>query len=241
MRGKILQYNGNDGTGTIVANGQQHRFTLANWVGDAVPGTGKTVEVELADGQVSSVALVGDDVLMRERASEIGGKLGGLVGGLGGTLARSGTDGGGGAAAVGSMTARYGTTLLVAYAVFLFGTTIFKALTIPMLGVGWTLFDMAGFLSQLGGGGGVKMLLILSYLSIGLPLIWPDRRAWLALLLPLGTMAWAIVKAMSAGGRMGGGASGPDLGDFGIFGFYLPLAASVVLALQAFKRFSSPS
>ncbi|MES2124944.1 MAG: hypothetical protein V4503_09705 [Gemmatimonadota bacterium] len=239
MRGKILQYNGNDGTGTIVANGQQYRFTLASWVGDAVPGTGKTVEVDIADAQVRSVELVGDDVLMRERASEIGGKLGGIVGGLGGTLAKSAAERAGTGATPGTLTARYGTPLLIAYAVFLFGTTVFKALTIPMLGVGWTLFDMAGFLSQLGGGGGVKMLLIFSYLSIGVPLFWHDRRAWLALLLPLGTMGWAIVKAMSAGGRMGGGASGPGIGDFGLFGFYLPLLAALVLALQALKRFSS--
>src|SRR5262245_50857699 len=82
MRGKILQYNGNDGTGTIVADGQQHKFSLSNWRGDTAPTVGKAVEVTMDGGQVQSVMLVGDDVLMREKASEIGGKLGGLVGGL---------------------------------------------------------------------------------------------------------------------------------------------------------------
>lgn len=239
MRGKILQYNGNDGTGTIVADGQQHRFALANWKGDAVPAAGKTVEIELADGQIRSVMLVGDDVLMREKASEIGGKLGGLVGGLG-SLAKGGGGGGGGAAVAGSIMERYGMPTLVAYAAFLLGTTMFKAVSIAMLGMGWTLFDMAGFLSQFGGGGGIKMLLIFSYLAIGVPLLWRDRRAWLVLLLPVLTMVWAIVKAMSAGGHTGGGdGMGLGPGDFGILGFYVPLLASVFLALQGFKKFAS--
>ena len=69
MRGKILQYNGNDGTGIIVVDGNQHKFALANWKGDAAPVVGKTVEVVVTDGAVQTVTLVGDDVLMREKAA----------------------------------------------------------------------------------------------------------------------------------------------------------------------------
>lgn len=237
MRGKILQYNGNDGTGTIVAGGEQHRFALAEWKGDAVPAVGKAVEFSLAEGRVQSATLVSDDVLMREKASEIGGKLGGLVGGLGSSLVQAGSDGGGGALA-GSIVDRYGRATLGAYAAFLIGTTMFEAISIAMLGAGWTMFQLAGFLSMVGGGGGIKTLLILSYISIGVPLVWRDRRAWLALLIPLATVAWAVVRAVSASGGPGGGAGlGP--GDFGILGFYLPMAAAVYLGLTGFRKFAS--
>jgi hypothetical protein len=235
MRGKILQYNGNDGTGLIVADGQQLRFSLANWKGDVVPAAGKTVEITVADGHIQTVMLVGDDVLMREKASELGGMLGGLVGGLGSTLAKGGAGGGGGAAVAGSIVERHGMPTLAAYGAFLVGTTMFKAVSIALLGAGWTLFQLAGFLSMVGGGGGIKMLLVLSYLSIGVPLVWRDRRGWLALLLPLLTMVWAIIKAMSANDGTGGGGPGP--GDFGILGFYMPLAAAAFLGLTGFRKF----
>lgn len=239
MRGKILQYNGNDGTGIIVADGQQHRFALSHWKGDAVPAPGKTVEVALADGQVQSVTLVGEDVLMREKASELGGKLGSLVGGIASGISKEG--GGGGAALGASVLDRYGKPTLVAYGLFLLGTTMFKAISIPMLGGGPTMFQMAEFMSAFGGGGGIKMLLVLSYLSIGVPFFWRDRRAWLALLLPLLTGVWAVIKAMSIGGGGGGGGGGIGLGDFGIFGFYLPILAAVYLGLTGFRKFAANS
>ncbi len=240
MRGKILQYNGNDGTGIVVADDKQHRFSLAHWKGDAVPALGKTVELVVVDGQVQTVMLVGDDVLLRERASEIGGKLGGLVGGLRGSLAKggAGSGGGGGAAGAGSIVERFGMPTLVAYGSFLVGTTMFKAVSIAMLGAGWTMFQLADFLSMAGGGGGIKMLLIFSYLSIGVPFFWRDRRAWLALLLPLLTMVWAVIKAMTAGGE-GGGGGGPGPGDFGIMGFYLPIVAAAFLGLTGFRKYTS--
>lgn len=234
MRGKILQYNGNDGTGIFVADGQQHRFTLASWKGDHAPAVGKTVEAVMADGQVQSVALVGDDVLLREKAEELGGKLGGLVGGLGGTLAKGGA--GGGAALGGSIVERFGAMTLAAYAVFLIGTTMFKAVSNSLIGFGFSMWQLASFLSTFGGGGGIKLLLILSYLSILVPFLWRDRRAWLALLIPLVTMIWAVIRALSAGGSGGGGV---DMGDFGILGFYLPLIASVVLGLAGFRKYKA--
>ena len=235
MRGKILQYNGNDGTGIFVADGQQHRFTLAGWKGDHAPAVGKTVEAVMADGQVQSVALVGDDVLLRERAEELGGKLGGLVGGLGSTLAKGGA--GGGAALGGSIVERFGAITLGAYAVFLVGTTMFKAVSNSLIGFGFSMWQLASFLSTFGGGGGIKLLLILSYLSILVPFLWRDRRAWLALLIPLLTMVWAVIRALSAGG--GGGGGGVGMGDFGILGFWLPLIASVVLALAGFRKYKA--
>lgn len=233
MRGRILQYNSNDGVGIIVADGQQHKFAIANWKGDTAPAVGKTVEVVLADGQVQTVMLVSDDVLLREKTAELTGKLGSLVGGI------AGSAGGGGAGGLGgSIIERYGKPTLIAYAVFLIGTTLFKAVSVSMLGsgMGWSMFDIAGFLSMTGGGGGIKALLILSYFSIAVPFFWRDRRGWLALLLPVITCVWALLKARSAmGGDMGGG-GGPSLG---ILGFWLPCAAAAYLGFAGFKKFAT--
>lgn len=228
MRGKILQYNGNDGTGIIVADGQQHRFSIANWKGETAPTVGKTVEVTMADGQVQSVMVVGDDVLMREKASELGGKLGGLVGGL--------ASGAGGGNVGSSIVELYGVPTLAAYGVFLIGTTMFKAVSVAIMGMGWTMWQLASFLSAFGAGGGIKMLLILSYLSILVPFFWRDKRAWLALLLPLLTMVWSVIRALTSGG---GGDGGVGLGSFGILGFWLPLVAAVYLGLVGFRKFKS--
>src|ERR1043166_5736361 len=96
MRGKILQYNGNDGTGIVVVDGQQHKFGIAAWKGETAPAVGKTVEVVLADGAVQSVMLVGDDVLLREKTAELTGKLGHLMGEAGGARANAGAPGGAG-------------------------------------------------------------------------------------------------------------------------------------------------
>ena len=223
MRGKILQYNGNDGTGIIVADGAQHRFSVTHWKADTAPVVGKTVEMVMADGQVQSVSLVGDDVLMREKASELGGKLGGLVGGL---AARSGEGGGGNVGA--NLVAFYGVPTLVAYGVFLIATLFFAAISIPMMGMlggggGPTLWALSGL------SGGLKLLMVLSYLSIGVPFFWRDKRAWLALLVPALTMVIAVVKANSMGG----------LSSLAVLGFWLPVAAAAFLGFVGFRKFTS--
>ncbi|HEV8611982.1 MAG TPA: hypothetical protein VGQ73_00645 [Gemmatimonadales bacterium] len=228
MRGRILQYNGSDGSGVITADGQQYRFTIAAWKSETAPAVGKTVELVLVGDQVQTVTLVGDDVLLREKTAELTGKLGGLVGDL--------TKRGG---AGGSLVARYGVPLLVAYAVFLISTLAFNALSMQMLGVkqGVSLFDLgkAFAASGGGGGGGVKLLLLLAYASIATPLVWPDKRAWLALLLPLLAVLWgflSIRRAMSGAGPMS------ELFSYGL-GFYLAVIAAVVLAVGAWQRYRS--
>src|SRR5688572_10097160 len=191
MRGKILQYNGNDGTGILVADGQQHRFTLASWKGDHAPAVGKTVEAQMADGQVQSVALVGDDILLREKAEELGGKLGGLVGGLGGTLAKGGA-GGSGVSLGGSIVERFGAVTLAAYAVFQIGTTMFKAVSNSLIGSDFSMCQPASSRSAGRGGAGTTQLLVLSCAATPAPDLGRDRRACLALLSPLQTMVCAV-------------------------------------------------
>lgn len=220
MRGKILQYNGNDGTGIITAEGQQLRFTIANWKGDAAPAVGKTVEAVVTDGQVTTVMLVGDDVLMREKASEIGGRLKGLGSSIAG-------QGGGGNLGAG-IVALYGPITLAAYAVFLIATLFFAAISFALGGLiagagGPTLWQLSGL------SGGFKLLLLLSYLSIGVPFFWRDKRAWLALLVPVLTMVFALIKANGMGG----------LGSVSVLGFWLPAVAAGYLAFAGFRKFTA--
>jgi hypothetical protein len=229
MRGRILQYNGSDGSGVISAEGRQYPFSIAAWKSEAAPAVGKTVELTLAGEQVQSVTLVGDDVLLREKASELTGKLGGLVG----EIAK-----GGGTGAGGSLVTRYGTPVLVAYLVFLLSTLAFNAISMQMLGMkqGVSLFDLGkAFAASGGGAGGVKLLLLLAYASVAAPLVWRDKRAWLALLLPLVAVLWgwlSIRRAMSGAGPMS------ELFSYGL-GFYLACLAAIVLAIGGLQRYRS--
>ena len=220
MRGKILQYNGNDGTGIIVADGQQHRFALAQWKGDTVPAVGKTVEVVVGDGQVQTVMLVGDDVLMREKASEFTDKLKGLSSSI--------TAQGGGGNLGAGIVALYGPITLGAYGVFLIATLFFAAISIPLMGLvggggGPTLWALSGL------SGGLKLLLLLSYLSIGVPFFWRDKRGWLALLVPALTMIFVMLKASGMGG----------LSSVSVLGFWLPAVAAAYLAFAGFRKFTA--
>ena len=264
MRGRILQYNGTDGTPTIAAENQKYKFDIGMWKSPTAPTVGKTVEIVVQDSQLSTVTIVPDDVLLREKTAELGGKLSGLVSGIGksagapGGSSSSGANAAGGAAVMSGaapglnlganpIVQRYGTLTLGAYAVYLIGTLVFNAISITFLGSsqGKPLYDIANLLSQLGGGGGVKFMLIIAYLSIGVPIVWKDRRAWLALCLPLLAVLgaiWSGVHAINsaAGGFGGGGQGGPGVGDlFSLgFGFYLSLAAGLVLAWCGFQRFT---
>lgn len=251
MRGKIIQYNGADGSGTVVVDGRQHRFALESWRGDSAPAINKVVEVTLENDLIASVVAVGDDILLKEKAVEIGGRLGTLIRRIptsapasgNATLADAGTPGSavGGAAIGGSIVERYGKAILVAYLLFLLGTLAFNAISVSMLGqgMGKSLFDISSTMSQFGssGGGSIKVLLLLAYASIATPLLWHDRRAWLALLLPLLALLWAIFSAVHALNSIGGGMAQGMSDFFSIgFGFYLSLIAALVLAALGVKR-----
>jgi len=225
MRGRILQYNGNDGTGIVVVDGQQHKFALAAWKADTPPVVGKTVDVVLADGQVQSVSLVPDDVLVREKTAEITSKLSGMVGAAGGA---------GGIGGV--LVNKYGKPLLIGFGVYFIATLFLPAINAPMIGNA-SLFKLAGLQATLGGGGGLKLLLILSYLGVVVPFFWPDKKAWLLLLLPLLAMIWGPITNRNG---IGGGSLGDVIGMLGV-GYWLGLVGAVVVALGAFKKFSTSS
>jgi hypothetical protein len=245
MRGRVLQYNGNDGSGVIVADGQQYAFNISLWKGNNAPAVGKTVEVVMANGLIQSTIPVADDVLLKEKAAELKDRFGGLVGGLGASVGKSG-DGTVAAAAPAlsgsGIVQHYGRNVLIAYVAFLLGTIVFNAISISFFGVsqGKPLYDLAELLSQMGGAGGVKFLLLLGYAGIAAPWFWRDRRSWLALCVPLLAVLWAVWTGFHAVSGVGGsGGDGPGFFDFFSFGFgfYLSLAAAIYLAMAGFKRF----
>lgn len=259
MRGKIIQYNGADGSGTIVVEGKQYPFVLAAWRGDSAPAINKTVEVTLDGHSITALTGVGDDVLLKEKAAELGGKLGSLWNKIPAAANASANDAPAGvASASGAPTPatpitalgilqRYGKGILIAWALFLIGSMMFNAVSVSMgmTSIGKSLFDIASLLSQFGvnGGGSIKLLLILGYLSIGVPLVWRDRRAWLVLGIPLLAMLWATYTAVHSLGSIGdmAGGDGPSVFDFIGFGFYLSFLSAIALAVLAFKRFASAS
>jgi hypothetical protein len=266
MRGKIIQYNGTDGSGTIVAEGEQYRFSLTAWRGDSAPAVNKTVEITLAGDMISAFTPVGDDVLIKEKAAELGGKLGaslgklrasipapaGVVSGSAAGGATSSTDAvqvapsAGGAITFNSILERYGKAIPITWALFLLGTLAFNAASISMMGVGrgWSWFDIAGLMSQMGrdSGGTIKVLLLIGYASIAVPLFWRDRRAWLALLVPLLALLWGTFSVLHTMSSVGDGMMGRMSDVFSLgFGFYLSLLAASVLAALAVKRFLTAS
>ena len=135
------------------------------------------------------------------------------------------------------MVSRYGPPMLVSYVVFLLATLAFHFISIQFFGQkqGASLFDLSSTLSRAGSGGagGVKVLLLLAYASIAVPLVWADKRGWLALLLPLVTVLWGWWSVRSA---LGGAGPMGDLFSYG-FGFYLSCLAALVLAGGGAKRF----
>jgi hypothetical protein len=251
MRGKIIQYNGADGNGTLVVDGRQYRFALDAWRADRAPTINKVVEVTLDNDVVAAVAAVGDDVLLKEKAAQLSGKLGSLLNKIpasipasAGTSADAAVPGGiasGGAVTAGSIVERYGKPVLVAYLLFLIGTLAFNAVSISAFGqgVGKSLFEISSLMSQFGGNGGgsIKALLLLAYASIATPLVWHDRRAWFALVLPLLALLWAIFSTVQALGSLGNNVTEGMSDFFSIgFGFYLSLAAAIALAVLGVKH-----
>jgi hypothetical protein len=237
MRGKIIQYNGVDGTGTIAAEGRQHRFSIGTWKSDSVPAVGATVDVVIENDEISAVTAAAGEALLRERTAELGGMISSLA-------SRINVSGGSadGATLAGSVVERYGIAVLVSYILFVLGTLAFNAVVVSAFGnsAGKSLFDVAGAMSQMGGGGGggIKAMLLLSYVSIVTPLLWHDRRAWFALVVPLLAVLWAVADVLHMMSKIPSGYGNDISNMFSIgLGAYLSAAAAIVLTVGGVKRF----
>lgn len=188
MRGRIVQYNGNDGSGLLSANGRQYGFTIRNWRGEAAPSVDQAVAIELTGETVSAVSAVTDDVLLREKAAA----LKTLLGGAGGVLST------GGGKIGRDLVAALGVPLLLAYGAFIlasltFGFGSFKG----AFGMGVSSYTLYGTIEQLArlGKGNFTLFLFAAYLSALIPAFWKHRMAPLATLLPtllVAALSWHV-------------------------------------------------
>lgn len=248
MRGRIIHYNANDGKGLIAAEGHQHPFDISLWASDTAPAVNHTVTVELVEGQLAKVERVSDNVLLKEAASDFASKAGEFGQNIGANLgAASSSDGR-------SIIEKLGKPVLIAYAAFLIGSTIFNYLVIDIMGiqqVGKSLFNLSE-LPQFTSGSQINgsAFAVLALLSILLPIFWQKRWSWLALLMPLIATLNPIYSIASAvlkfSRQMGGNPMADKMSEQMIkqmmemvslgLGFWLCIAASIVLALIGVKR-----
>jgi hypothetical protein len=147
--------------------------------------------------------------------------------------------------------------VIAGYAAFAFATAVltFVSIQIPFFGDrNLTLLAATGLAEQVGST--VRPLLFAAYLSILVPLMWKERRAWLALAVPLLAlvlMIWSAERAFAAPfGGGGGDAAGmagflgsdeaaeirraaSEMFSFGL-GFYASMAAALYLGWLAIRR-----
>jgi len=93
--------------------------------------------------------------------------------------------------------------------------------------------------------GGIRLFLIIGFLSMAVPVLWQNKRAWLALLIPavpLLQMAYGFHSAMNQAKEMtrGMGVSVGDMLSIGM-GCYAAGLAAAFLAVYGLKRVLLPS
>lgn len=248
MRGKIIHYRADEGSGLVSAAGRQYEFNIRQWQGEVAPTVNRVVEVALDEEYVTRVALVPEDVLLRERATELKAKLGGagnLLGAGGGEIGRN-------------VLARLGLPLAIAYGVFFLASLFFGFGALKGITLGDTTTTLYGTVDLLArdGKSSLTLLLFAAYASFLVPVFWKHRFAPLATLLPLLLVlvlllqiygifsdATAIYqKQVQEAQRLYGGFARdmmkgarspyPGFSDFFSFGlgFYLCLSASLAVA-----------
>ena len=200
MRGRIIHYNGTDGKGLVSADQRQVPFEISHWHSDTAPAINQVVELALAGDILESVKRIPDDVLLKEKASELAGKLG-TAGGAALQSLKDATPAG----MPGTRPAALqflGKPLLVAHGIFAFSALMLPFLSINPLGLGGKSFTLAGLSEAseaMGTSVGGALWVWLAILSIALPVFWRNRLAWLALLLPiLATIKPGLDLAMAA-------------------------------------------
>ena len=187
MRGRIIHYNGTDGKGLISANRRQIPFEISHWQSEIAPAINQVVDLVLDGDTPTSVTRVTDDVLLKEKATDLAGKLG-AAGGAALHSLRDAAPGNISQAPTGALQ-RLGKPLLVAHGIFVFSALFLPYLSVQSpFGVGSRSFSLTGLAEAseaMGASVGGAFWTWLGILSIALPVFWRNRAAWLALLLPL--------------------------------------------------------
>jgi len=237
VRAKIIQYNSGEGTGIAVAEGQQYDFSIRQWRSNTAPAMGQTIDVTLEGNAVSAIFLVAADVLAKERASQLASGLSAQLNAASSRLSAGAAQGNMGKA----MLQLLPMPVLAAYAVYLVSALALSAISMKFMGASssvtlWNLAEADGQFNA----GGIRFFLIVAFLSMAVPALWQNKRAWLALLVPavpLLQMAYGLHSAMNQAKEMtrGMGVSIGDLFSVGM-GSYAAGIAAVFLAAYGLKR-----
>ncbi|MCL2873151.1 MAG: hypothetical protein FWF41_09350 [Betaproteobacteria bacterium] len=245
MRAKIIHYNSAEGNGIAVAEEKQYNFNIHQWRSSTAPATGQTIDMTLDGETVSAVSLVSAEVLAKERASQLASGLGAQLNAVGSRLSASAAQGNLGKTILQLLPI----PVLVAYVVYFLSSIALNIVNVKIMGksAGLSLWNLTDSTVQLNVSG-IRFFLIIAFLSIAVPVLWQNKRAWFALLLPLIPLlqtAYGIHSAMSqveeAMGGMGGyglgkmGATVSDMFSVGLGGYGIGIAA-IFLAAYGLKR-----
>jgi len=179
MRAKIIQYNSNDGTGLAVADNRQIDFSIRQWRSAVAPAINKWVDVEFNDetGDLESIAMVSDEVLLQQKTAEIKAKLGNagvILSGHGGNLGQN-------------ILASVGIPIAIACVLYFLASNAFDFfyfnhsakssiwVAIHSVSLSRDFFSVATL---------KKLLLIFSWFSFLIPVFWKKRYANLFLVFP---------------------------------------------------------
>lgn len=241
QRGKLLTYDAATGNGLVAliddASTSKLPFAIDAWHSAEPPRVGMVVDVIPGNG-TPGFRPVAEADLVKEKLGHLGQQWTRTVEQtLAGDSARLATS------KAASVSARLGKTALAGYAVYAGATVFANFATVRVMGMGsgTTLYDLSTVLAQTGGGSGLRFLLWLSYASLALPLVWTDRKAWLAHCMPLAAVLLCLYSVKSAlsdlqqrMGQLLGAGNAPSFSDFLSFGagFWVCLLAGAVLAIH---------
>jgi hypothetical protein len=211
MRGKIVLYNSSNGQGVINTDAGQHDFTIRHWKSTSAPAVGQAVEITMLNEVLEAVFLVGADVRLKETIAQVSDMASNKVAAAGGGQAIAEN-------ALASFK-NIGALIPLAYVIFVIAACFIPLLTVNIFGAHsvtlWKLAEVAGEF-EVGGFGMVKPMIVLAALSIIVPVVWRDRRAYFAYLLPALTIVYVLfvglvsyLNAMSEFNEMNSAMGGP--------------------------------
>lgn len=181
MRGKIIQYSPDAGTGVINTESGNFDFSIRHWRSATAPALNQTVDI-VVNGTLEAVFLVDKSVLLKEGMESVRGQVNSQLAAAGGTQNI--------ASGIAGRVLALGYPLLATYVVMLLAITLLPiaSVKIPMISeMSITLWGLSEAAKTFGSGDMLPMLkpiLWLSMLSIFVPILWQDRRAYFALLAP---------------------------------------------------------
>lgn len=236
QRGRVLQYNPQDGCGYLAMSGTQVPFTIHHWRGEYAPVVNRSVDVEMQDGVLEGVwdAADGNSFENSSVPAEAQGRpLEKKAGDFIRRTWRSLLD------TVGPLSV----AAQIVYVVALFGL---PALTVHYFGFqGSVTLDDLLTNPNLDISPIYSWMLDLSCVVIFLPTFVKRNEMWLVLTLPFLLVVIAATAAdakLNAVGNMGGEfwrmAEGMMRSMVSVdYGFYVLLAATVVLAVQGLRKY----